>query len=99
MAKEHSAYLTITPIQGYGSDLRYREYNAQIGSPTNQMFLSQHIYWRNYSHGLDLVNPSPTSTYTVSLPAGSRYVDLNGNQVSQTVTLLPHSGLVLLAMA
>ena len=96
MAKEHSAYLTITPIQGYGSDLRYSEYNAQIGSPTNQMFLSQHIYWRDYSHGLSLVNPSPTSTYTVSLPGGSRYLDLNGNQVSQTVTLLPHSGLVLL---
>ncbi len=99
MAKEHSAYLTITPIQGYGSDLRYSEYNAQIGNPTDQMYLSQNIYWRDYSHGLSLVNPSPTSTYTVSLPGGSRYVDLNGNQVSQTVTLLPHSGLVLLAVA
>jgi Hypothetical glycosyl hydrolase family 15 len=97
MAKEHSAYLTITPIQGYGSDLRYSEYNAQIGSPTGQMFLSQNIYWRDYSHGLSLVNPSPTSTYTVSLPGGRHYVDLNGNQVSQTVTLPPHSGLVLLA--
>ncbi|HYX48833.1 MAG TPA: putative glycoside hydrolase, partial [Ktedonobacteraceae bacterium] len=99
MAKEHTAYLTITRIQGYGSDLRYGEYNAQVGSPTGEMFLSQNIYWRDYSDGLSLVNPSPTSTYMVRLPGGSRYVDLNGNQVSQTVTLLPHSGLVLLTAA
>ena len=96
MAKEHSASLTITPIQGYGSDLRYSEYAASIGTPAGQMYQAQHVYWRDYSHGLSLVNPNATETYTVTLPGGSHYVDLKGNAVTQTVTLPPHSGLVLL---
>jgi hypothetical protein len=98
MAKEHSAFLTITPIQGYGSDLRYSEYGASIGTPGDQMYQAQHIYWRDYSHGLSLVNPSPTETYTVTLPRGNCYVDLYGKVVTQTVTLPPHSGLVLLVV-
>ncbi|GAC1566045.1 MAG: hypothetical protein NVS3B14_05950 [Ktedonobacteraceae bacterium] len=99
MCKEHSAAVSITPIQGYGIDTRYREYTAPIGSPLDQMYQGQNIYFRDYTHGLSLVNPSPTDTRSVQLPPGSHYTDLYGKAMSQTVTLLPHSGLVLLDAA
>ena len=99
MAKEHSSVLTITTIQGYGSDQRYSEYGASIGNPLAQMYQGQHIYWRDYSHGLSLVNPSPTETYTVTLPGEKHYVDLYGKPAAQTIVMPPHTGLVLLAVA
>jgi hypothetical protein len=100
MCKGHAAYISITPTidhqQGYGVDLRYNEYNAQIGSPLAAMVKEQQVYWRRYSHGLSLVNPSPNNTYTVTLPRGENFVDLYGKKITQQVTLPPHSGLVLL---
>ncbi len=96
MCKEHLASVAITPIQGYGTDLRYSEYNAQIGSPADSMQEAQHVYWRTYTHGLSIVNPSATTAYTVALPSGEHFVDLYGNAVTQQVTLPAHSGMVLL---
>ena len=96
MGKEHSSALFISSIGGYGGDVRYREYDAHIGSPLGQMYASQNVYWRAYSGGLSLVNPSASASYTVTLKAGSRYSDLYGRPVGSTVTLPPHSGLVLL---
>lgn len=97
MGKEHSAALFISTIQGYGSDLRYDEYNIQIGSPKGPMYQTQNVYMRDYSHGLSIVNPSATNSYTVTLNADSHYHDVSGNPFGQTITLPPHSGLVLLA--
>lgn len=99
MAKEHSAAVSITTIQSYGFDTRHSEYAAAIGSPLDQMYQGQNIYFRDYSHGLSMVNPSPTATRSVKLPVGSHYIDLYGHQAPQTVTLPPHSGLVLLNAA
>lgn len=99
MCKEHAAYIAITGAQEYGVDLRYQEYNAGIGSPLGEMTKEQQVYWRSYTHGLSLVNPSPNTTYTVTLPGGENFVDLYGNKIAQKVTLPPHSGLVLLTVA
>ncbi len=96
MAKGHSSALFISTVQGYGSDFWDPIYNAQIGSPSGSMYQMQGIYARNYSGGLSLVNPSAAISYTVSLPSGHHYVDLYGMAVSGTITMPPHSGLVLL---
>ena len=99
MCKEHSSSLFITTDvngqQNYGADERYQEYQAQIGNPNSEMYFSQNVYWRDYSNGLVVVNPSATDTYTVKTSA-STYVDLYGNHISQTFSLPPHSGMVLI---
>lgn len=94
MGKEHAAAISIVGKQEYGKDLRYPEYNAEIGNPTDEMYQGQGVYWRDYTHGLSLVNPSSRQMYSVKLPG--RYTDLYGNTVGQMITLPPHSGVVLL---
>jgi hypothetical protein len=96
MGKEHSAALFISTIQGYGTALRYDEYGAQIGSPEGPMYQSQHVYWRAYSNGLSIVNPDANDTYTITLNGARKYTDLYGNSVGPTLTMPPHSGVVLL---
>ena len=95
MGKEHSSEIYITGIQKYGIDAWRNEYYAQIGSPKGSMYYAQKVYWRNYSNGLSIVNPSSSSKYTVTLPRGTVYVDLYGKLISGRVTLFPHSGMVL----
>jgi Hypothetical glycosyl hydrolase family 15 len=97
MGKEHSAALFISTVQGYGIDTWDNAYDAQIGSPVGPMERMQGIYARTYSRGLILVNPSATDSHTVTLNPADRFKDLYGNPVSATVTMPPHSGLVLTA--
>ncbi len=94
MCKEHTAALSISLVQQYGVDLHSNFNLAQIGSPRGEMYQGGNVYWRDYTHGLSVVNPSSSATYTVKLPG--RYTDLNGGAVGQTITLPPHSGAVLL---
>jgi hypothetical protein len=96
MGKGHMSSLFISTVQGYGADLPYNHYTAQIGSPLDGMYEAQHVYFRAYSHGLSIVNPSSTTSYSVTLNPVNRYRDLNGEPVGQTVRMPPHSGLVLL---
>lgn len=96
MGKGHMASLFISRVQGYGTDLSYNHYTMQIGSPLDSMYAAQHVYFREYSHGLSIVNPSATKSYTVTLNPVNRYHDMYDNPVSQTVTIRPHTGLVLL---
>ncbi len=96
MGKGHSAQLFISTIQGYGAEQWYQEYNAPLGSPTDAMQQTQQVYIRHYSHGISIVNPSATDSHDVSLAAkAGRYRDLYGHAVGQTITLPPHSGVVL----
>jgi Hypothetical glycosyl hydrolase family 15 len=99
MGKEHEAALYISTIQGYGSDSWYSEYNAQIGVPLGAMYRKQNIYWRDYSHGLSLVNPSATASYTITLNKDQHCFDLHRHAVGPTIQMPPHSGLVLLCTA
>ncbi len=99
MSKEHYSSLYITNntngTQNYGADRRYGEYEAKIGNPNSEMYFSQNVYWRDYSNGIVVVNPSDTNTYTVKTSA-STYADLYGNHVNQTFSIPPHSGMVLI---
>ena len=96
MSKEHLSALFISTRQGYGGDTRFGEYNALIGHPLNEMYLGQNMYWRDYSNGIVVVNPSATHTYTATISPGSHYVDLYGHTIGKTITLQPHTGMVLL---
>lgn len=96
MGKEHLSAIFITNTRDYGSFKWYSEYAAPIGTPLGEMYEQQNVYLRNYSNGLSLVNPYSDGTYTVTLDAGKHYSTLDGQPVAQTVTLPPHSGLVLL---
>lgn len=95
MAKDHLASLFISHTQAYGADLRYPQYSLPIGSPKGNVYESQGVYWRDYSGGLVVVNPSSTDSFTVKTSA-STYVDYSGKHISQTFTLPPHSGMVLI---
>lgn len=94
MCKQHSASLFISLIQQYGIDLHTNVYLAQIGEPRSNMYQGQNVYWRDYTHGISIVNPSSSATYTVKLTG--QYTDLDGSPVGQTLMLPPHSGKVLL---
>lgn len=99
MSKEHLASVNITStmngVQGYGDDRWRPEYAASIGVPRSEMYRAQQVWWRDYSGGLVVVNPSSTNGYTVTTSAAT-YKDLYGNPVPKTFTLQPHSGLVLI---
>lgn len=96
MCKDHMASIFLSRIQDYGSDLRRKEYGVQIGTPQGNMYSAQNVYWRDYSNGKVIVNASNVYDHTITLGT-STYIDLYGNHVSQTITLPPHSGLVLLS--
>ncbi len=74
------------------------EYFMNIGHPINLMYQSQKVYMRDFSNGKALVNPSSTSLYTVTIPAGV-YTDVYGQPLAGNITLGIHSGLVLLNIA
>lgn len=94
MAKQHSSAVFISLVQQYGRDLRSDWYKAQIGNPSDEMYQGQGVYWRDYTHGLSIFNASSTTRYTIKLPG--QYDDIQGYAMGQTITLAPHSGLVLL---
>lgn len=96
MCKQHSASLFISGAQQYGYDLRdqFNEYNARVGSPRNDMYKAQGVYWRDYTHATVVVNPSSTDAHTVTL--SGQFNDVYGQAVSGTLTLPPHSGQILL---
>ncbi len=60
------------------------------------MYQTQNVYMRDYSHGLSIVNPSATGSYMVTLNADGHYRDVSDDLVGQTITMPPHSGMVLL---
>lgn len=95
LAKGSHTYLTWRGLVQVPGDIYYQpEYRAAIGSATDVAYQSQNVWMRDFTAGLAIVNPSNTTSYTVSLTAG-KYKDLYGNPVT-TTTLAPHSGLVLL---
>jgi hypothetical protein len=94
LLKSNASWIFICGPQEYGSLLMTSEYNAKIGSPTDVYHQSQDVYIRDFTNGMALVNPSASSSYTVTL-SGTHH-DLYGNAVGPQVTLQPASGLVLL---
>lgn len=99
MAKDHSAGIWIARSAGYGSDQWQPDYDAAIGHPCGDMYLSHGVYVRDYSGGVSLVNASASTTSTFTLATDAAYSDLSGLAVGPTMDLGPHSGVVLLADA
>src|SRR5579884_90531 len=102
MGQEAHAGLYIGKEQQFGQYLYYPSYAAQVGAPLGQMYSvavgrGGAVYLRDFSQGESLVNPDGQHSYQVRLPAGRLYHTLQGQAVGSTVTLAPHSGLVLLA--
>src|SRR5262249_38490259 len=95
ISNEGSATIFISQPQDYGSDTRYPAYNIPIGSPQSEIYVSQNVYWRNYTGGLVVVNPSSENSYTVTT-SSRHYLDINEHHVGQTFNLSPHSAMILL---
>jgi len=103
MVKYNHAYLYLTG-KGTSGDGDYgyamipqHEYPTvqAVGAPTNDFYANQSVYRRDYTGGVTFVNPDPSASYTVNVPAG-QYKDLYGNAVTSQ-TMGPHTGMVLLA--
>lgn len=94
LLKNSASWLYVCGPQEYGTLLMTPEYNAPIGSPTDTYYQSQHVYMRDFTNGLALVNPSANASYTVTL-SGTHH-DLYGHAVGNQVTMPPASGLALL---
>jgi hypothetical protein len=77
----------------YGANTDVPEYATPIGHATGALYQSQNVYMRNYSNGLVLVNPSATSSFTVTLPA--TFTNLGGQAVGPMLTLAPTTAAVL----
>lgn len=100
MAKEHLSALFYSGQQEYGDYINHPEYNAPIGIPISDMFQDQGVYWRLYSNGAVLVNNSASQTATVNLHTvnvdATAYTDIYGKVAGQSISMAPHSGLILL---
>lgn len=95
MGNEHMSALYVSQVQNYGKESWYSQYNAQVGVATQQAYGdSNHVYWRKFSGGLVIVNPSSSVDYKI-IPKGS-YVTLDGKDAANFV-LHAHSGIVLLS--
>ncbi len=96
MCKDHLSAIFLATWQKYGSDNRLPQYTIRIGSPKDAIYWSQSVYWRDYSGGVVIVNPSSNFSYTITLSSPG-YIDLFGHPVKQSLTLQAHSGIVLLS--
>ncbi len=95
MCKQQVSMIYFALYQAYGRDMQIPELDAQIGSPQTQMYEKQGAYWRDYTNGETLVNPTDTPA-TIKTDATTAYVDIFGQSISQTFTLSPHTGKILL---
>jgi hypothetical protein len=68
---------------------------AKIGAPTDTYYQIQGVYWRDYTHGLVLVNPSSRISRMILLGA-LHYRDLWGVGHQGVITLGPAQAVVLL---
>ncbi len=94
MAKGNLASMYITGNQDYGRTMLSNFYSVQIGSPEGSMYTAQNVYWRRYSNGLVVVNPSATTAQTIVVY--DHYRDMYDEPVRHRFTLAPHSGRILL---
>ncbi len=95
MCKQQLSMVYFALFQAYGGDMQIPELNVQIGSPLSKMYEKQGAYWRDYTGGEVLVNPTDTPA-TVTTNNVTTYVDIFGQPVSQMFTLSPHTGKILL---
>ena len=96
MGKSSGASVDVVGGAGYGYEYWFpQQYASPIGHACAKMYLSQNVYFRKFSGGLAIVNTSPKSSYTVTLPQPS-YTSIEGGTVTSPATLPAQSAMVLL---
>lgn len=93
--KADAAAIFVSGVQQYGSELWRLEYAAPIGHACGATYHAENVYFRRFTGGLAVVNPSGAASYVVTLPRSS-YQDLEGKTVTSPLTLAPHTGYALL---
>ena len=86
MCNQHLEYLSIAAARGYGHAMTPQERIVPIGHALGEMYQQQSTYWRDFSNGEVIANPS-IATVTITLPKGSSYVDPTGKSVGLTLSL------------
>jgi hypothetical protein len=91
------SYLAITDTDNDGMFVDIPELKIKIGAPTGDPQQSGSAWMRTYANGIAIVNPSSTSSATITLPSGITYKDFSGKTWSNSITVDPASAAVLLA--
>jgi hypothetical protein len=95
LLKNSTSWVYICGQREYGTLLIAPEYSAaQVGTPTDTYHANQGVYRRDFTNGLVFVNPSSSTSYTVTIP-GTTYQDLYGNTQRSSITLPAGSAIVL----
>ena len=96
MGKGSASAVYISTTQGYGRLLpAWPELTAPVGKAEGPMAKQQGVYFRNFTSGLAIVNPTAAGV-TVELDGAYKYTDCYGATVASPVVLSNSSGLVLL---
>ncbi|GCE25387.1 hypothetical protein KDA_08710 [Dictyobacter alpinus] len=95
MANQRLAMVNISGFKAYGHSNEFPELKAHIGSPKGDMYSSQYVYWRDFTGGEVVVNPS-SSNAQITTPGTTSYVDPYGKKIEHSFTLPAMSALILL---
>jgi hypothetical protein len=95
LSKEHLASVYISNEQDYGYSIIPDQFKIQVGIPETEMYPDQGIYCRRFQKALVLVNNASNTTRTVKVDPKT-YTDADHQAIGDTVTLPPHSGMILL---
>jgi hypothetical protein len=87
LGNDGSGYFTYTTSR-FDTTEDYPLYHVDLGAAKGPYAKVSNVYQRAFDHGRVLVNPSPSSTYTVVL--GGTYQTLDGHSIN-AVTLPPHT--------
>ena len=99
MGKGHASGVYISTTQGYGRLMpAWPELTAPVGIAEGPMMKQQGVYFRNFSTGLAIVNPTDVEV-AVELDSAYTYTDCYGATVGTHVVLSNSSGLVLMRKA
>jgi hypothetical protein len=95
LLKNSASWVYICGQWEYGTLLIAPEYSAaKVGTPTGTYYANQGVYRRDFTNGLVFLNPSSSTSYTVTIP-GNTYQDLYGNPQRSSITLPAGSAIVL----
>ena len=95
MGHNGSSALFVGNLFGYGVENYHSQYASAVGVPCGAYTGGPAIYTRRFSGAVVEVNAS-TSDARVALPAGHSYRDIVGRPFSDTLTIAPGDGYVLL---
>jgi hypothetical protein len=93
LGNEQSAAVFISNHYGYGTEVWRSEYGTSIGAPCGEYYGGPNIYYRRFANAVVAVNAGNAGTYSVSLPSGHTYTDIEGRSVPRSIG--PNDGYVL----